>query len=444
MKRTYFAIVLFAITNILLAFSQHRWERNEILKFDGSGYYLFLPAAFIYQDLGEMKFYPSIDSIYRPSNDTKYYSLYKCAETHRYTNKYAIGVSIGEMPLFLAAHWYTKHYNTKYTVDGYSVPYQFSVGISNVLWSILGLIILGAFLRKYFSDGITALTLFIIGFGTNLYCYTNIEFGLSHGLEFMIFASILYYTERWYSTRKMKYSTLLGIFLGWSLITRPVDFLVLLVPLMWHIKPNGAKNRGAFFWEYKTHLLGSAIACLLVTSIQLFYWKYTTGHFIHFSYEEEGFNFKDPEIINGLFSFRKGWFVYTPIAFISFLGLFALYHQNKGFLFPVLAFYIPFIYVVFSWWNWWYGWGFGARAMIESYAILSIPLASLIYWLSKQKLLIRSLSIGIFGFFIWMNIYQTEQYNMSAIHGDNMSQQFYWRVWNKMHPSPDDWKYFGK
>ncbi|MCC6186375.1 MAG: hypothetical protein IT256_04405 [Chitinophagaceae bacterium] len=90
---------------------------------------------------------------------------------------------------------------------------------------------------------------------------------------------------------------------------------------------------------------------------------------------------------------------------------------------------------------WWYGWGFGARPMVETYAILSIPLAALIAWLGTQKLVVKTFSVLVFGFFIWLNIYQTEQYSVGTIHGEYMNQKYYWRIWNKMHPSPEDNKF---
>ncbi|MCC6186376.1 MAG: hypothetical protein IT256_04410 [Chitinophagaceae bacterium] len=235
MKKSSLVIIIFAIVSLFYAFGQHRWVRNEILKYDGSGYYVYLPAVLIYNDLGEMKFYKHIDSVYHPSNEYNYYSLFKNDETQLYTNKYAIGVSVGEMPLFLIAHWYTRYLDSDYPIDGYASPYEFSVAMSSILWVVIGMFFLSAFLRNYYSDGVTALTLLILGFGTNLYCYTLREFGMSHGLAFMIFSAILYFTQRWYLLFKPKDAIFLGLFLGWTIITRPIDIMVILIPLLWQM-----------------------------------------------------------------------------------------------------------------------------------------------------------------------------------------------------------------
>jgi hypothetical protein len=255
---------------------------------------------------------------------------------------------------------------------------------------------------------------------------------------------VLYFSQKWLSTNKIKYAIGLGLFLGWSLITRPVDFAIVLIPLLWFLNIEKPRNRLQFLVKNKKHILACITSCLAVATIQLLYWRFTTGHLIHFSYEEEGFNFGKPEIINGLFSFKKGWFIYTPIAFLAFFGLIPLFKYQKQFFLPVITFYIAFIYIVFSWWMWYYGWSFGSRPMIETYAVLSLPLAALLNWIAQQNVVWKSFFLIVFCFFIWLNIYQTIQFNLGTLHGDNMTQQFYWRIWNKLHPSPEDWKYFGK
>jgi len=441
MKIKFFhAVLLVCVINLLMSFNEHRWNRKEILKYDISGYYLYLPATIIYKDLAYLSFYKNIDSNYHPSNEINYYALYKNKETGKYTNKYAIGTAIGELPFFLIAHMFTKSGFTSEPDDGYSIPYQFSVAMSNILWCTIGLLILGLFLKKYFSESVVSLSLIILGLGTNLYCYTNHEFGMSHTLVFMQFSWVLFFTDKWYSNQKYKWAILLGLTLGWVLITRPVDSLIALVPILWPMK-DGVINRINLFWTNRKQIVLSFLCFLGVTFIQLSYWKYTTGNFLHFSYEEEGFNFIQPDIWNGLFSFKKGWFIYTPIAFICIMGLIPLYKQHKKFLLPIIAFLSMFIYIVFSWWMWWYGWGFGARPMIESYAVLSIPLAAILTWVRTKKTPYKTALFLTFSFFIWLNIYQTEQYKICTIHGDKMTQEYYWRVWNKMHPNPDDIKY---
>lgn len=441
--KTVFVILVFFCVAVIRMINCGEWAQKTVLKWDASGYYLFLPATFIHHDLGKLSFYPYLDSVYKPADGLKNYALFDQPETGRRSDKYAIGVALGELPLFFAAHIYTLYFTDAYPADGYSEPYQLGVAVSNILWSVIGLWVLGRFLRRYRSDTVTAFTLLLVSFGTNFYCYTIHDQGMSHCLLFLLFSCVLYFTERWYTLRRMPYAFWLGFFLGWTMIARPVDILVILVPLLWPL-PEGSNKRLAFWWQHRSHLLLCVLGCFLVCSIQLAYWKYVSGHLVYFSYEGETFNFGHPEILNGLFSFRKGWFIYTPLAFIAFLGFIPLFRGQKQVALLLLLFFLLDVYVVFSWSNWWYGWGFGARAMVESLALLSIPLAALIAWIGSRRIAVKSLGVAVGLFLVWLNLYQTEQYNMGAIQGDNMNYEFYWRVWNKMHPSEEDWKYFNK
>jgi hypothetical protein len=188
-----------------------------------------------------------------------------------------------------------------------------------------------------------------------------------------------------------------------------------------------------------SHLFVIAIAGLLIWVPQLIYWKSVTGHFFFFSYGEERFYFNHPHIIQGLLSYRKGWLVYTPIMFFAVAGIIVLYFKMRQFFLPVSLFFILNVYIVFSWWCWWYGGGFGQRPMIDSYPLLAIPLTLVISLLIKQRRLISIPSIATFAFFIYLNIFQHFQYYYGAIHWDSMTKAAYWETFLKLYPTRDYW-----
>jgi hypothetical protein len=69
---------------------------------------------------------------------------------------------------------------------------------------------------------------------------------------------------------------------------------------------------------------------ILLGSLQLIYWKLTTGRWLYYSYEEgEKVRLFAPYLIPVLFSFKKGWLVYTPLMIFSILGLYSLYKKTK-------------------------------------------------------------------------------------------------------------------
>ena len=62
-----------------------------------------------------------------------------------------------------------------------------------------------------------------------------------------------------------------------------------------------------------------ALMVVLVWVPQMIYWNEMTGHWLYFSYgSDERFFFGDPAIIKGLFSYRKGLFIYTPLLLFAF------------------------------------------------------------------------------------------------------------------------------
>ena len=433
LKKSILAILLLVIVSLKLTFDYAKWDNGFVLKWDASGYYLYLPATIIYKDLATLSFYDKIDQQYALASGMKSYGLYPQKETHKVLNKYAIGTALGELPLFLVAHAYCLYINSSYALDGYSMPYQFSVAMSTVLWTILGMFFLAAVLRRYFSDTITALCILCIGFGTNLYCYTGYELATCHTWLFLLVAATIYYTDSVYRTAQSRDALMLGVVLGLVLISRPIDILIVILPLLWPLTHTHYRTRFSFLQAHRRLILLCVSAFFCIAFIQLLYWKYMTGHWLHFSYEEEGFHFLSPKILEGLFSFRKGWFVYTPIALLAFFGFRVLHKLHKGLSLPILLFLGAFIYVVFSWHCWWYGWSFGSRVMIDAYPLLAFPLAALMQYCFQKKMVYRMLLVAVLGFFVWLNQYQTIQYILGTLPGDKITGAYYWRCWNKLH-----------
>jgi hypothetical protein len=117
--------------------------------------------------------------------------------------------------------------------------------------------------------------------------------------------------------------------------------------------------------------------------------------------------------------------------------VFLFIKQRKYFL-SISVFLLINIIVLYSWWSWWYGGGFGSRSMIDSYGLLAIPIACFYSVILKKKLIsIPILSIGIL--LITLNQIQTFQHRRGIIHWDAMTKKAYWNVFLKMEMSADDW-----
>ena len=182
-------------------------------------------------------------------------------------------------------------------------------------------------------------------------------------------------------------------------------------------------------------------AAFLVWVPQLIYWKEMTGQWLYFSYgSDERFFFADPAIIQGLFSWRKGLFLYTPLMIMAFAGIIALWKRRSPHALPVTLFVPLNIYIIFSWWCWWYGGGFGQRAFIDSYVLMAVATAALltpgmatrntgeIKWTQR-------LTLAAFLLFTSLGILQNIQYYNGAIHWDSMTREAYLDSFGRLKPS---------
>lgn len=181
------------------------------------------------------------------------------------------------------------------------------------------------------------------------------------------------------------------------------------------------------------YLLIIAVVAFIIWIPQLLYWKITTGSYLYYSYQDEHFFFNDPVIMKGLFGFRKGWLLYTPIMIFSFAGIFLLRKKLPSFFFAVLIYVVLNTFIILSWWCWWYGGSFGARAFIDSYGLMAIPLGTvLLYLWNERKTLFFGL-IVICSFLTYFNQFQTRQYIAGSLHWDAMTKEAYWNNFLSLH-----------
>jgi len=429
-----FIIFLFALVCVIIVFNEDKPHKNQFAS-DTGGYYLYLPAIFIYHDIGKLSFYDKIDSQYNHPFD-KNCTLYKNNTNDHLLNKYPAGVAVFEFPFFITAHLYCL-ITGQYQPDGYSLPYQLGGLFSNIFWVIVGLLFLRQVLNRYFNDNIVVLTILCIAFGTNLYAYSSFNIGMSHPYSFFLFSLLAYITNLIYSVPKHqsfnRLAGLLGLVLGMIFIVRPINIIVVLIPLLWLLQnPFNLKERFWFLTHHYKEVFLVLTGFFLVAFIQFYYWKYITGNWLVYSYTGERFDFLHPHILNGLFSFRKGWFLYTPLSFIGCLGFYFLWKKNARLMFPIALFLTIMIYAVFSWQQWWYGGSFGCRPLIESFVFLSFPLAAIIeHFYNSATKLKKTAFFSLLFCLVFLNIFQTYQYSMGLIHWDRMTKEYYFRVFGK-------------
>lgn len=407
----YFTLLIIGFFIVQNSYKHSLWKEDKIVQNDVIMYYGYLPSLFIFDDMS----LNYLDT--EKGKDVRIWHE-KTPHNTRYL-KMPVGVAIMTSPFFLTAHAISKSYGLN--SNGYNEVYYFFIVVSSWFYALLGLFFLLKSLRKLgISNFATALTLVTIALGTNFFFYSFYEVGMSHIYSFSLFSIIIYLTIIWHNKISFLKSILIGATIGLAVIVRPTNILITLFPLLYGIYSiQTLKAKFQLLKNNKTSLFYIISACFGVIFLQPFVWHLGTGEWIIYSYGYETFFFDSPNIIKGLFSFRKGMFIYSPILLLAIPGFYYLWKFNKEIFSNTLLYLIISVYIIFSWWCWWYGGSFGSRAMIENYVLLAIPIAFLInYALSKKilsLLVIISIIIGV-----KINLYLTKHYINGKVFPDSM------------------------
>lgn len=387
---------------------------------DVFGYYSYLPAMFC--NGGSMEF-PNDLSDHNPPGPLG---------TH--VPKYTYGMSIMYAPFF--ALGYKIAYNQKSPLDGFSEPFVTCIHWGSIFYVLLGLFFLRKFLLNYFNEIVTSVTLLCVLFGSMLFMYTFVQSELTHGYLFSLFSIFLYLTQKWHISHQYKYTWWLGLVIGLIALIRPTEAFVFLFFVFWNVRSRvELKEKFVLFKDKYLHFLVIALVAVLLWIPQLIFYKYHAGKFFYFSYMRERFFWDDPQIINVLLSYRKGWITYTPIVLLCFIGFFFIRKQFPLSKWTLIGATSLSLYVLSCWWDWNYGGCFGARSFCQHIAFLSIPLASILnhFFYSEKKYALKgvlSLLVVVWCFScICLNIGHTYQYNHNKkIHPWATSKSIYWKV----------------
>ena len=415
------AIVLLLLSCVWYGKNINTWGNNKVIQNDVIMYYAYLPATFIFHDL-------TFDFSTKLPADFEGQIWLQTSPTGKPILRMTMGMAILWIPFFLIAHG-AAHILGVSTL-GYSWPYSFSIFVATLFYLFIGLFFLRKILVRFVSDITVAVTLVLIVLATNLMFYVISEPGMTHVYNFALISAFIYFSLKWIEKPELKNTIILGLLAGIIVLIRPVNILVGLFPALIGITSfKQLGDRIIYNWKM---ILVAGVSAFLVLVPQMLYWKMQTGQFLFNSYMDQGkFYFFQPQIINGLFSFRKGWLIYTPVMIFGLAGFFWLRKRSPELFLPTLVFVVLNIYVVYSWWCWWYGGCYGSRPMIDMYGIMALPLAAFIekIWAGKNWLKIPVAIVLVA--MLWLNQFQMSQYRTSLLHWDSMTKEAYFGIFGR-------------
>jgi hypothetical protein len=403
---------------------------KDTIASDGRGYYAYLPSIVLHGSSNfdqvldrEMQIYPAMMA-----------GTFITKVDGKPVNKYFAGVALLILPFFVLAIFLS--FLAGFPIDGYNAIFQMMVSVAGIFYLMLGLFFTQLLLKKFkIPDGVAVFSLWVVTFGTNLLIYTVDAPAMSHVFSFAVVAGFLLFLKEYFSFYKAKDGVLAALMFGLIVLIRPANgMVVLLIPFVAADFKRFAHGFLVFFKQSK-YWLGAILAILLLVMIQPVLWFVQTGNWLVWSYQGEGFNFLSPEILKVLFSYQKGFFVYTPVALPAIFGLFVLWRKSKWQFFWMIGFLITLVWLVASWWNWYYGDSFGQRVFIDFYAVLALLLATAINGFRKK--VIKTGIVTLLLILCIVNLVQTWQYSRGIIHAYAMNKAKYWHVFLK---TSDDYR----
>lgn len=421
-----FLISLFTLY-LLVLLSMQQWKRTCYVG-DAFGYYSYLPAGLIYRDLGDFEKTVPVWRSYvgAPPEDVRKSSMFK-TETGRYSIIYPPGVALLQLPFFAAAHvWCVV--TGQFPADGLSLPYMLLAAFSTLFYVFWGFWMLYRTLLRFYSERVVLYALATLAIATHLFFFAAYRPGMAHPYLFALFCGLLYATVRWYEAPSPARSVVLGSFVGAIALCRAPDVVAAaLFPLLWG---GWTAEKRRFLRTHLTHAAIAVGAAFVVFLPQLLYWRWSSGQWFYYSYQGMGFTWSEPRLKGGFFSYRNGWLVYTPVMAFAIAGLFWLKNKIKEAVLPVFTIFILHVYIIYSWWCWYYLNGLGSRPMIDIYPLLALPLAAFFSWSLSTRWSTWVTTLAI-AFFSWLNLVYTWQTHEGILLSELTKKNYFWYIFGK-------------
>lgn len=431
-------LFLVVALSTILWFQHFRINENGtrgVIRHDVISYYSYLPAAVVHGDvslsfLGEEEF----------KNENRFWYV-KLDNGNRLVIT-SMGLSFLYAPFFFIAHLLAPVLGQ--SQDGFSNIYQLMLLISGLFYAFMGLLLLSRFMKRYFDPIVRAIVLLAVGLGTNLFYYSTIQAAMPHSHNFFLVMCFMALVVRWYEKPNWKRALGVGLLFGLIVLVRPSNILLFLFLFLYGVRSWKTLLERIVYYLQRWYLVLIMLAGFFLPWIpQFLYWKAITGHYLFFTYAEKGatFYFAHPHILESLFSFRKGWLIFTPIMIFSLLGIGLMRKRAPDWFIALVIYVAAMIYVQSSWWCWWFGGGFGLRPYISMYPLLAVALAYVFQYLRSLKswipfAMITSMVLILTAY----QLFQTRQFTTKAIHYSGATVQTYIENFLKVRTTGASWE----
>lgn len=423
------------------------FENWEAIKSDGFGNYIYLPNLVIDGSLDQAPALARYLDVSPEQLPAELNGVYERTETGSYLSKYPFGVALLQMPFFLLAHLLALLLpGQAFAETGFSFVYQLASQVSALVFYTLAIVATYKLLVKRFSWQVTLFTLSLLFLGSNVIHYATYDSSFSHMYSWALISWLLVVVDRRKFHESWRDWLVIALLVGLIALVRNTNLVVALIPGVvllreaiqrWKSNPASTK----IIW---LNFLKRALAAIIVSGLVLLplllYWRITAGSFLINSYDQEGFDFLRPEFSSVMFSVYNGLFFWHPLLLLSIPGFFIAFRKRDSLTCLGALVLLATLYIISSWWAWWFGFSFGHRGFTDYYAIFALGWG---YFFSISwgwvrdlgndwvKRLVIAVATLILGFLLLLNLIQMNNYWRNIVSGNNLSperyQEFFFR-----------------
>lgn len=329
-------------------------------------------------------------------------------------NQWSAGSALLWLPAMFATHLFVEASNTV-SADGYSWPYPFAASLTSALAGFLATLFTYRASLRFFQPLAALLATLGAWLATPLVFYQYHQPLMAHANDAFISAAILL---TWLIARNRQFpahlQVLHGALIGLSIWIRPQNGLFVVIfglDIVFDTLRSGWRTQ-------LPRTVWLASGCALLTVPLLLFWRIVFGSWLLNTYDAtEGgsFNWLATHAVDVLFSSDRGLFVWTPIAVLSLLGIYALYQRNQRLAVLFSLFALGQFYVISSWSVWAGGDAFGPRFWLVLMPFCGLTLAALLDRIIQNQPRTALPLLGLISCFILWNFLLMLQYSLGVV-----------------------------
>lgn len=313
------------------------------------------------------------------------------------------------------------------------------LSILAVLSAATGVVLVWFVLRTFFSITVSLLTIGFIVFGTNYFWWIFFDGATPHNFLFTCFAAVILFTIKWHREQKWTWIFLIFCFTILACFIHALSALILIFPVLLGVHDRTSwsdrlgqirKNPGQYFL-----LLLTLITVILLTR---FKWFAEPGTVFYYGDPEAAvypFLASSAHLI--LWSFKKGWLIYTPMMLLAIPGMYFLADRKRELFYAVFFFFLFWFLLASSNKGWADDPGFGQRFFIETYAVLALPLGFFIDRIFTDGKRFSKVILILPVLFLILNLFQTWQFSAKILIPEKMNREAYCAIFGKKRLSPE-------